>query len=284
MHAMYLQDFATALADLAAAERVFLATPGYAREAALCRIGAIVVCGNYFVDLPHARARAAGFLEDAIARGDLYTATWAMFVQINVELANGDPAAARKLLDGIHATWPLDRDSMLAANVVNHRIAIALYEDPSTAWREVDATAATYTQLFSSMIPISVQLHGRLTANSALGAWFGGDADRETTLARLDRCAAQLAQIPVAGGHLVVEAHRHRLRGDAVGDRAARVRSIELYEASNQHLIALACRYRLFQLDADPRAADAAGELRALGCMNPDGFATFLAGPLPLSR
>jgi hypothetical protein len=157
MHAMYRQDFPTALADLAGSERRFAATPGHAREAALGRIGAIVVCGNYFVDLPHARTRAAGFLEDAFARGDLYTATWAMFIQINVELANGRPAAARKLLEGIYATWPLDRDSMLAANVINHRIALALFEDPATAWREVEATAETYVQLFSSMIPISTR-------------------------------------------------------------------------------------------------------------------------------
>jgi hypothetical protein len=172
---------------------------------------------------------------------------------------------------------------MLAANVVNHRIAIALYEDPSTAWREVDATAATYTQLFSSMIPISVQLYGRLTANSALGAWFAGHADRESTLGRLDRCAAQLAQLPLAGGHMVVEAHRFRLRGDPKGERAARLRSIELYEATNQHLIAAACRYRLYQLDGDPRATQTGEELRAIGCTNPDGFATFLAGPLPVT-
>jgi hypothetical protein len=285
MHAMYRQDFPTALADLAASERRFAATPGHAREAALGRIGAIVVCGNYFVDLPHARTRAAGFLEDAFARGDLYTATWAMFIQINVELANGRPAAARKLLEGIYATWPLDRDSMLAANVINHRIALALFEDPATAWREVEATAETYVQLFSSMIPISTQLYNRLTANCAYAAFLAGDADHATTLARLDRCAAQLAPLPVAGGHMVVEAHRHRLRGDAAAERAAREQSADLYEASHQHLLAITCRYRLHQLDGDgARTQQLAGELRAIGCSDPDRFATFIAGPLPTRK
>jgi hypothetical protein len=281
IHAMYLQDFATALADLAAAERVFVATPGYARESALCRIGAIVVCGNYYVDLPHARVRAAGFLEDALARGDLYTATWAMFVQINVELANGQPAAARKLLDGIHETWPLDRDSMLAANVINHRIALALVDDPATAWREVEATADTYVQLFSSMIPISTMLYNRLTANAAFGAWLAGDADRATTLARLDQCAAKLTQLPLGGGHMVVEAHRHRVRGEITAERIARERSADLYEAGHQHLLAVTCRYRMYQLYGDERAKQMGDELRAVGCTDPDRFATFIAGPLP---
>lgn len=281
IHAMYLQDFATALADLAASERVFLAIPGYAREVALCRIGAIVVCGNYFVDLPHARQRAAGFLEDALARGDLYTATWAMFVQINVELANGRPAAARKLLDGIHATWPLDRDSMLAANVINHRLALALFEDPATAWREVEATAATYVQLFSSMIPVSTMLHNRITANCAIAAWFAGHADRTTTLARLDRCAEKLAALPPSGGSAVVDVHRYHLRGDLAAERAARERSAELYEAAHQHVPAVTCRYRMYQIDGDARAQAMGDELRATGCTDPDRFATFITGPLP---
>ncbi|MBL9018438.1 MAG: AAA family ATPase, partial [Myxococcales bacterium] len=284
IHAMYLQDFATALADLASAERRFLATPGFAREAALGRMGAIIVCGNYFVDLPHARARSAGFLEEALARGDVYTATWARFVQIHVELAAGRPAVARALLDGIYATFPLDRDSMLSANLINQRIAVALYEDPATAWDEVEATTETYVQLYSSMIPISVQLHGRLTANSALGAWAAGRADREVTLARLDRCVAQLSQLPLAGGHLVVEAHRCRVRGDLAGEREARLRSAELYEASSQHVVAVACRYRACQVDGTEGAAALADEMRALGCADPDRLATLLAGPLPEMR
>jgi len=277
---MYLQDFPTALADLASAERRFKATPGYVREAELGRMGAIVVCGNYYVDLPHARARAAGYLEDALARGDIYTAMWARFVQIHLRLASGHPAEARALLDGIYATWPVDRDSMLAANLVNHRIGIALFEDPSTAWREVEATAESYAQLFSAMIPISVQLYGRLTANSAVGAWLAGAADRDTTLARVERSVAQLSKLPLAGGHMVVEALRCFVRGDKAGERAARRRSSELYAASNQRLLASTCRYRALQAEGDPTAAEVAAELRALGCADPDRFATFIAGPL----
>ena len=280
IHAMYLQDFPTALADLASAERRFKATPGYVREAELGRMGAIVVCGNYYVDLPHARARAAGYLEDALARGDIYTAMWARFVQIHLRLASGHPAEARALLDGIYATWPVDRDSMLAANLVNHRIGIALFEDPSTAWREVEATAESYAQLFSAMIPISVQLYGRLTANSAVGAWLAGAADRDTTLARVERSVAQLSKLPLAGGHMVVEALRCFVRGDKAGERAARRRSSELYAASNQRLLASTCRYRALQAEGDPTAAEVAAELRALGCADPDRFATFIAGPL----
>ena len=65
------------------------------------------------------------------------------------------------------------------------------------------------------------------------------------------------------------------------GDRDARHRAADLYDASSQHLIALACRYRAYQIDGDGRAREMADEMRDLGCADPDRFATFITGPLP---
>ena len=189
-HAIYRHEFATALRALDEAERRFLALPGYPREAALARLAIVLVCGNYGIDLAYAQRRHAGFIDEMLARGDVFSATWGRFVQILIALATGNPQQARALVETVTDDVAQREGGLAALGVAaGPQVAIELYENPAGAWDALCAIEPEYQQMFSSMIPVTIQLHARIAANCAVAAFVDGRASRTTTLSASTRCS-----------------------------------------------------------------------------------------------
>ncbi|MDX2091265.1 MAG: protein kinase [Kofleriaceae bacterium] len=284
MRAMYRHEFGIALASLAEAERRFLAVPDHAREAGLARLSTITICGNYFVDPPYARRRHEGFTEAALARGDVWSATWSHLTAIYLDLTDDDPAAARAHLDAVHRMWPEPADSLLAASVMFHEIAIVVYEAPARAWDAITAMRTRYHQLFTSLIPTGIAVFSRLAAHGAVAAYNAGQLTRAQALAELEPLLPPLAAQRIRAVHDCVLAHVCALRGDPEGSLAARDSAIAIWHGTKQAAMEHAARLRRAQLAADTATAEAAhATLRALGVRRPERFADVVAGPL-LSR
>jgi hypothetical protein len=282
IHAIYRHELVPALAALAEAERRFLAQPGYAREAALARLGTILVCGNYGVDLAYAARRHAGYIDEMLARGDVFSATWGRFVQILNELAAGNPQQARALVETVMRTWPDAKDSLLSASLLIHSVAIELYEHPERALDALVAVEPEYHQMFSSMIPVTMQLHARVAANCAMAAFFAGRTPQPITLARIDGLLARLANQPLRAIQRVIEGHRHLLVGDRVASLKARDDAADIWRADHQPCLEHSVRLRSCELRGDDIGARAAWhELVRLGLGDPARYATVYAGPLP---
>jgi hypothetical protein len=283
MHAIYRLELATALRALDEAERRFLALPGYPREAALARIAIVLVCGNYGIDIAYAQRRLAGFVEEMLARNDVFSATWGRFVQILIALATGHPGQARALVEVIATTWPNTKeDSLLWASLLVNQVAIELYENPAGAWDVLCAIEPAYHQMFSSMIPVTIEFHARIAAHCAVAAFVAGRADRETTIGRIDALLEKLADHPHRAVHLVIAAHRHLLVGDLAASIAARTEAAEIWRLRHQHPHEAAVRMRICELRGDHEGARRASEeLIQLGIGDPQRYANVIAGPLP---
>jgi hypothetical protein len=281
IHAIYRHELLHALHGLAEAERRFLALPGFAREAALARLGIILVCGNYGVDLAYAQRRHAGFVDEMLARGDVFSATWGRFVQILNELAAGNPARARALIDAITATWPNARDSLLSASLLLHRVAIQLYEEPAGAWDLLAELEPEYQQMFSSMIPVTTQLHARVAVNAAASAFVAGRADRKTSLARVTAAYERLAPMPSLAVTQLIAGHRCLLERDRAGAVAYWERGADIWRADHQPMLEQTARLRICELRGNRDGARrAAAELTRLGVGDPARYATVIAGPI----
>jgi len=279
---IYRHELVDALTSLAEAERRFLALPGYAREAALARLAIVLVCGNYGIDLETAHRRHAGFIDEMLERGDVFSATWGRFVQILNELAAGNAQAARSLVNTVRATWPNAKDSLMSASLLLHQVAIELYDDQAGAWDALCAMEPDLHQMFSSMIPVTIQLHARLAANCAVAAFAAGRATHAETLARIDTIIDRFAEQPLRAITLIVEGHRRLLVGDAAGSLAARTQAAEIWRAAHQYPLEQAVRLRIYELCGDSDGAQrAAAELRRLGIGDPARYATVIAGPIP---
>jgi hypothetical protein len=281
MRAMYSHEFGIALAALAEAERRFLTAPDHAREAGLARLSTITICGNYFVDPPYARRRHVGFTEAALARGDLWSATWSHLAAIYLDLTDDNPVAARAHLEAIHRMWPEPADSLLAVSLMFHEIAIAVYEAPERAWDEIVNMRARYQKLFTSTEPTGIAVFARLAANGAVAAFNAGQLTREQALAELETLLPPLAALPVRAVHDCALAHVCALRGDREGSLAARDSAADIWRGTKQAGLEHAVRLRRAELANDVAGAEAArATLHALGVRNPDRFATKIAGPL----
>jgi eukaryotic-like serine/threonine-protein kinase len=280
--AIYRQELATALSWCDEAERRFLALPGYGREVALAQLAIVVVCGNYVVDLEHARRRLTGFTDEMLALGDLFSATWGRFVQILNELAAGNVKLARSLIETVQMTWPNAKDSLMSASLLLHQIALDLYEDPATAWDAMCAIEPELHQMFSSMIPITIQHHARLSTNCAVAAFAARRATRQQTLARIDAVLERLVHLPRRGVTLLCEGHRLLIAGDLVGSLDARTQAADFWRSSHQYPFEHAVRLRICELRGDRDGARrTAQELRRLGIGDPARYATVIAGPIP---
>ncbi len=279
---IYRHELVQALALLDEAERRFLALPGYAREAALATLAIAVVCGNYTVDIPYAQRRLAGFTEEMLARGDVFSATWSRFVQILNELAAGNVQGARSLVDAVRATWPNAKDSLMSASLLLHRVAIDLYEDPAGAWDGLRAIEPELQQMFSSMIPVTIEHHARLSANSVVAAFAAGRATRNDALACIDAVLERMEHLPIRAITLLVEGHRRLLTGDVAGSIDARAEAADIWRARHQYAFEHAAKLRMHELRGDGEAAArTAAELRRLGIGDPDRYATVQVGPIP---
>lgn len=281
-HAVYRHDFVVAVAEFAEAERRFLASPAHAREATLARLAIVMVCGNYCLDIPYARRRHAGCTDEALARGDVFGATWSRFVQSLLDLAIGAPAAAREDLAAVRTTWPRAVDSLLSASVVLNEISIDLHETPDTAWETVVRLEPEFRRLFSSLLPFTRYAWGRLVANSAMGAHAGGRATRAETIARIEAVREGMDAPIHHGGVFVVDGHLRLLAGDLAGSLEAREAAVAAWLESHQATFAETARLRIHQFRGDDAGARASiAELRRLGVGVPDRFAHVFAGPLP---
>ena len=280
-HAVYRHEFAAALAALAEAERRFLAGPAHAREATLARLATVMVCGNYGVDIPYAERRHAGCTEEATARGDVFSAMWSTFVRCLLDLVIGEPRAARARLAMVRATWPRAVDSLFSATTLLNELAIELYEDAGGAWDAVTRIEPEYRQLFSSLLPFTIQVYCRLVANCAVGAYAAGRADRAATLRRIEPLLDLLAPLRHRSIHDLVAGHVRLIEGDVAGSLAARAQAAEGWRTTHQHAFAQAVLLRGCELRGDEAGAQACtAELRRLAVGDPARFADVFAGPL----
>jgi hypothetical protein len=281
MHAIYRHDLTHALHALAEAERRFVALPGFAREAALARLAIVLVCGNYGVDLAYSHRRHAGFVDEMLARGDVFSATWGRFVQILNELAAGNPVKARELIDAVTRTWPNARDSLMSASLVLHRVAIQLYEEPASAWDLLCEVTPEYRQMYSSMIPVTVQLHARMAAHAATAAFVAGRADRKTTLARVGAALDSVAAEPTLAIMQLIRGHQRLLDRDRSGALECWMKAADIWSAAHQPMLEQTVRLRIGELCGDARAAaEAVSKLSRLGVGDPARFSVVVAGPL----
>jgi hypothetical protein len=283
-HAIYRHDLVGALHSLHDAERRFTALPGYAREAALARLAIIAVTGNYGIDLAYAQRRHAGFVEEMLARGDVFSATWGRFVQILNELAAGNSHEARVQVETALATWPNAKDSLMSASLLLHRVGVELYENPAGAWDALCAIEPEYHQLFSSMMPVTMQLHARTAAHCAMAAFVAGRADRATTRARIAALLDRVEDQPWRPITLLLQCHLRLLDGDLAGSLAARAEAAQIWRSHHQYPLEQSMLLRMAELRGDVAAAAlAAAELRRLGIGDPARYATVFAGPVPTS-
>ncbi len=281
LHAMYRHEFGTALASLAAAEHRFSTIPDHAREAGISRLATVIVCGNFCVDLKYAGRRHGGFTEEALARGDVFSATWSHLVQIHLELANDAPAEARRLLAETTRMWPDVRDSLLAATMLLHGVAIELYDEPARAWDQLCAIRVRYRQLYTSMIPLTTYLYSRLTANSAIAAVVAGRLRPGEAAAELEALLEPMESSTMTAPRDLVRGHLFALRGDRSSSLAARADAARRWGSYKQAAIEHAVLLRHHELARDGSAATGAREmLGRLGVRDPDRFADLFAGPL----
>jgi hypothetical protein len=281
-HALQCEELVESLEALERSERRFVALgPEVMREAAMARTASVIVYGNLCLDLHLARTLQAGCIDDAIARGDVFNATWARFAACMLALAADDVSLARARLREARVTWSNATDSLFAASALSMEVIIALYDDPASAWDTVVAIEPTFRSLFSSLIPLPRQMWCRLAANSALAAHVAGRADRDETRRRIEPLAAELeaTHLPRAA-QLVVQSHLSALAGD-------RERSFELQSQAAAHWASRgqgACALlALLQLErrrggVGPPAI--ARELERLGVVAPERFALIFPGPL----
>jgi hypothetical protein len=286
MHAIYRHELTQALHALSEAERRFVALPGFAREAALARLGIVLVCGNYGVDLSHGTRRHAGFVDEMLSRGDVFSATWGRFVQILNELAAGNPTKARGLIDAVTQTWPNARDSLMSASLLLHRVAIRLFEEPGAAWDLLEEVRPEYGQMYSSMIPVTIQLHARIATNAATSAFVAGRAERDTTLARVGAALDTVAAHPDLAITWLIRGHHRLLEGDPAGALDCWKQTAAIWKAAHQPMLEHAVRLRIGELGGDAgMARKAAVELSRLGVGDPARFSVVIAGALaPMSR
>jgi hypothetical protein len=282
MLGIQLSQFVRAIELLERAERRFHAAgPDLAREGAMARIALTVACGNFGVDLPRSREVGAGIIEEALARGDIFSANWARLTWVWTTLAGDHPEQARRWLEETRASWPKVADSMFSTIMMANEIAIALYEDPGAAWQTARRLEPAFRALFSSVIPLPKITFGRLYSLSAVAALVAGRADRDEVVAVLRSQIDELADATIrTSGRSVLESLLAAIEGDRERAIQAMETAAELWAADHQQLQELNARLRLAELRGDDAGREAAiAAMRELGVGEPDRYTTLYGGP-----
>jgi len=282
MRAIQCNDFAYALDALGQSERAFLARSfSYAREATLARVGILTVCGNYCVDLAYARRHQNRVVDEAVARGDMFGATWAQLTRCFVSLAAGDPQTARSVLAQARTTWPRAADSLFTAMCFIYELSADLYENPSRSLVALGRIEPEFRQLFTSLIPFPRAVFCRLAATCVFCAWQVGAVPTTDARSRIDALAEELAQTASRTAfHFVVQSYQRALADDRLGRIAMLEEAADDWERTRQRALALTARYRVAQLRGDANAERAvAADMIAHSIADPDRFSTLLVGP-----
>jgi hypothetical protein len=116
-----------------------------------------------------------------------------------------------------------------------------------------------------------------------MAAYNAGNADRDTTVARLEPLLADLEGLEQADAFkLLLRGFLRSLDGDRAGYRAMMEGCRELWAENRQRPHELTAIHRLCELDGDEAGfRAAAAELRSLSVADPARFALLYAGPLP---
>jgi hypothetical protein len=168
---------------------------------------------------------------------------------------------------------------VFTAAAVMAEIAIAIYEDPATAWEVCDGLDSTFSRLFASMLsaPRVAWLRNRATA--ALCAFVAGRSSREETIRRVSHCVDAMASV------LNVRETADVLRGQLALLEGDRPRATRLFRSAAAGFGREGQRtYELLALRLAARATGEAEEpfiheLRALGIVSPDRYGTVFVGP-----
>lgn len=276
-----IKDSALLLRD---AERRFLnLRRPLLREAGLARIGLVTLGGSYGHDLPFAREMSRRWIEEALEHEELTPVTWLRLMSTWVYLADDDVAGARSGVAFARQTWSSVEGEVFSAAALISDIAIAIYEDPASAWAVSQELDGTFARLFASMLSAPRIAWLRHRATAALCAFVTGRASRADTISRVQSCVDEMEAIPNARDTADV------LRGQLAVLGGDRVEAARLFRAAAEgfaresqatyELLALRLAARVRDETEDPYVF----ELRALGIVSPDRYGVLFVGP-PLDQ
>ena len=284
LRAMQNHAFPLAVDSLQQAEQLFLAgSLSHAREATFARVAILTICGNYCVDLGYAHRHLADVEEDALARGDLFGATWAQLTRCFVSVSAGDTRAARASLGRARSVWPRATDSLFAAMCLIYELTVEEYEDPGGSFATLGRIEAEFRSLFTSFIPLPRGMFCWVAGTSAISAWTSKRADKDVIALRITALLDELRSSLARAAYIrVLESFERALAGDPAG----RIESLELaaadWERTRQPALAACARLRAAQFSGDTLRAQAMRDvLRGHAIADPDRFALVLVGPGP---
>lgn len=191
-----IRSSATLLRD---AERRFLSLPRpLLREAGIARTGLVTLGGSYGYDLPFAREMSRRWIDEALEHEDLTPVTWLRLMSTWVYLADDDVASAREGVRFAREAWSTVEGEIFTSVALMADIAIAIYEDPATAWEVSEALDGTFSRLFASMLSAPRIAWLRHRATAALCAFAAGVATSSVTIERVSACIDAMDSIPNA--------------------------------------------------------------------------------------
>jgi serine/threonine protein kinase len=274
-------EFAPCLDQLQEARLRFLACgQAHVREAGTAHVLQVGVLAGMGIDIKGAYQQHARLVQDAVERDDRFVMNWARVMFTHLHLARGDVETARRNIEMVRAEWPAASEEFFAAMTIANDLAIAVYEDPISAWQIIEAARPTFESLYASLIPSTRSVLHRVRAVSALAVLLDGKATREQTVERIS-LSLETASEWDAGGpvHRTVEALMCAAKGDFADYERKLEATEEKWRERGQRGLVLTARLRIHQSRGETQqAAAVATELQTLGIADPDRFATVYVG------